>query len=137
MSENIDRRKLVKAAAWAMPVVALSAAAPMAAASTPTPNLYCSSGDTDVKDVQVRNGVLYITFADTAQNSVDVTIRQEGEAEQHFNFVPAGTPTNGVPHMKNYTAGEVVAIQLPRAYSLQRDWMQIKTIHNENCVVVS
>lgn len=137
-TQNPNRRQVIKAAAWAMPVVALTVATPAAAASTPTPpDLYCTTGDTDVQDVAYRDGMLWITFAITARNSVDVTIRQVGEAEQHFNFVPQGTPTNGVAHMRNYSPGEIVPLALPRAYSIQRgDWMQVKTVHNENCVVI-
>ena len=132
----MKRRQVIKAAAWAAPVVALAATAPLAAASTTPPDLYCVSGDSDVKDVQVRGNLLFITFTDQAQNSVDVTIRVSGHPEIHYNFIPEGTPTNGVPHMKNYKRGETVTIPLGRAYDRDRDWMQVKTIHNENCVIV-
>ena len=133
------RRDLMKAAAWAVPVVAMSAAVPLAAASTPTlpPKLLCISGDPDVENVIIDGDNLVITFTKDARNSVDVTIRPVGEAEIHYNFVPQGTPTNGVPHMKNYTPGDSVVIPLPRNYDrLLGDWLQVKTIHNENCVEV-
>ena len=49
MSASASRRQVVKAAAWAVPVVALAATAPLAAASTPntpdpdTPIGYCGT----------------------------------------------------------------------------------------------
>lgn len=136
-SEPTTRRTVIKAAAWAMPVVAMAATAPLAAASTP-PDLICTTGDQTVRDVRIIDSAILITLTDAASTSVDVTIRLSGHPEIHRNLVPAGTPTNGVPHMQNYIPGETIVIPTPRKYDRARgDWLQVTTVHNENCAVLS
>ena len=117
-------------------MVAVAVAAPAHAAST-SPDLQCVSGDPDVSSVYISGNLLVIQFTPNARNSVDVTIRQKGGAATiHYNLVPPGTPTNNVPHMKNYTPGGSFTIPLTFPYNRETDWFQVKTIHNENCVEV-
>lgn len=127
---SVTRRSVIKAGAWAAPVVALAATAPLAAASG---ELLCEQRSTQVS-VHPTDAALLISFLPGARNSIDVTIRQAGYAEQHFNYVPAGTPTNSVPHMRNYTPGDVAAIPLPRPLDPARDWFQVEAIHLTDCV---
>lgn len=135
MTEDITRRTALGAAAWSLPVVALAIATPAAAASTtPPPALACVNDDPDVEGVTILGTTLFVAVRATARNAIDVTIRQAGEAEIHLNLTPPGTPTNGNPREVNYTPGRTVGITLTRPYDLSRDWLQVKTVHNENCV---
>lgn len=129
-----SRRGVLRAAAWSAPVVALALAAPAAAASGEV--LVCTSNDPTVESVTLDGRSFIITFRDDASTSVDVTIRQDGFPEIHFNLMPPGSPDNGVAHERIYTPGGVFAITLHRPYNRAKDWQQTKTIHNENCVVI-
>ncbi|WP_168429383.1 hypothetical protein [Microbacterium sp. K24] len=141
----MERRSFVKGAAWSVPVIAAAVATPLAAASGPHPSpeptkppiLVCTppNHDPDVESVSITGNLMLIKFRPGAQNSVDVTVRIAGQREVHLNLVSPGTPTNGVAHMKNYLPGQVFTVTLPDAYNRRRgDWLQVKTVHNENCV---
>lgn len=137
----MERRTFVKGAAWSVPVIAAAVSVPAAAASEPYPPkppiLVCTpqNYDADVELVTVSGNLLLIKFRRGAQNSVDVTVRIRGHRETHLNLVSPGTPTNGVAHMKNYLPGQVFSVTLPDTYDRDRgDWLQVKTVHNENCV---
>mgnify|MGYP003457807080 CR=1 FL=1 len=55
---NIERRSVLKAAAWAAPVVAMAAAAPLAAASVPPkPKRYFTVGFTMNREEEEENGI--------------------------------------------------------------------------------
>lgn len=60
-NKDVTRRSVVKGAAWAVPAIAVAAAVPQAAASTPAPCLYVESvylGDTGVQTFSVRFGLV-------------------------------------------------------------------------------
>lgn len=127
----MNRRSLLSTAVWSVPVVGFAVAAPAAAASQRPSGLRCVESNTPAV-VTIQGDVFSVTFGASARNSTDVTIRQDGQKEIQFNFVPAGTPTNGVPHMVTYRPGETHTIPLGRAWKAG-DWFQCSTIHKENC----
>lgn len=130
----MERRTFVRNAAWAAPVIAAAVAVPMAAASV-EPDLQCTTNDSDVATVTTSGNILTIFFHATAQNAVDVTIRLAGHQQIHYNLAREDRfVDNGAPHEKPYKAGGSFVITLPRPYDRATDWMQIKTVHNENCV---
>lgn len=139
MSEP-TRRTIVLGAAWSVPVIAAAIATPLAAASLPPkpPTLVCTPRnpyDGDLQAVTFDGNTMIILFRTTARNWVDVTVRQSGFKEIHYNLGAPGQPTNNQPHMKNYTPGGTFVITLPRAFDRTCDWFQVQTIHSDNCVV--
>ena len=135
MSE-ISRRQAMLGAAWSLPVVALAVAAPLAAASPTQHGIYCVTDDPDVESVTSANTTMLVHIRSGAQNAIDVTIRQQGYPEYHVNLIPPGTPTNGVGDQENYVPGEAFIIELWTPFRLDRDFMQVKTVHRENCVAI-
>lgn len=140
---DISRRSVVNAAAWSVPVIAVAVATPLAAASQPPdpPRMLCTPRnpyDGDVEAVSFDGVTMAIIFRRSARNWVDVTVRQAGFKEIHYNLGAPGQPTNNQPHMKNYTPGGVFTIVLPRPFDAALgDWFQVQTIHPNNCAVTS
>lgn len=147
MSENTEnqgttRRAVVKGAAWAVPVIAVSVATPLAAASgEPEPcNYVCrprNPYDGDVQDVLFNGLVMTVIFKASAQNTVDVTVRIPGYPEIHYNLAREDRyVNNGQAHEKPYKAGGSFTINLPVPFDKDRDYLQVQTIHAYDCVAV-
>ena len=142
MTDSISRRALVRSAVWSVPVIAVAAATPHAAASQEAEprGLVCTPknvGEGDVEAVAFNGNVMSILFRPTARNWVDVTVRQPGFKTIHYNLGAPGQPTNNQPHMRNYTPGGAFTIALPRPFDRVCDWFQVQSLHIDDCVVTS
>lgn len=130
-------RRTVVSAAWSAPVIALALALPRAAASQDDDRIVCNVNGGEVESATFEGTTLTIRFHATAQNAVDVTIAMAGYEWIHRNLTRRDRfVDNGSAHEFPYDAGGAFAIPLPRPYSLTADWVQVQTIHNENCVAV-
>lgn len=135
----MNRRELLKAGAWAAPALVLATASPAAATtSVPTepPSLICAANDPAVLDASFQGNILVIRTRSGQSNAIDVTIRQPGHPQYHRNYVTQGK--NPGDNQILYVPGESIYVPLERHYDPARgDWMQVRTIHNENCVEVA
>lgn len=130
-------RRTVVSAAWSAPVIALAVALPNVAASQDDDRIECNVAGGEVESATFEGRTLTIRFHATAQNAVDVTIKMAGHPQIHYNLTRFDRYVdNGQPHERPYLAGGFFTITLPRPYRLATDWIQVRTIHNENCVAV-
>jgi hypothetical protein len=135
---KIDRRQLLKAGVWAAPAILVATAAPSASASETIPpkppSIICANDDRTILDASFQRNVLIIRTRVESRNAFDVTIRQSGFPQYHQNYVTQGK--NPGDNQTLFVPGDTVYIELPRAYDLETDWMQIRTLHNENCIEI-
>lgn len=128
--QPVSRRTLVKGAAWSIPVIGAAVVAPVAMASTdrPADTVTCTASDGRI--VFLREDRVDVV-TEQGDGAIDVTIRQQGLPEMHYNLVAQGA--NRGDNQLPFTPGEVVAVRVPRRVDPKIDWFQVATVHPGDC----